>query len=253
MRWTASPADTPVTLGGMLSRVRGTVVKRGKSARREDGDDHPGGRHGGEDRRRRLRGPRTPSAATSCRQTASCSSPARSTAAARSRTSSSTRSSPWRRRPSTSPAPSAVVIEEITEADLPEGEALPPAQAPKHVLTKLKEVLRQAAQRCGRGGTPAGVSLELHTNGQVIELRAGSGPRRRRRRPAAGRACGAGGLPPPPRPVRARGPGPRGRRGRGEAVRRGREQGRPQLRDARRRRPEHRPVLRPLCGWRPQE
>ena len=166
------PADTPVTLGGMLSRVRGTVVKRGKSAGAKMAmitlEDDTGAK---------IDGVAFADTYAQCSNQLQTDRVVLITGKVDRR-----REEPNIVLDKVVPVEEAaqhlttavrVVIEEITEADLPKGETLPPARAPEQVLTKLKEVLRQAAQRCDRNGTPAGVSLELHTNDQVIELRLG--------------------------------------------------------------------------------
>ncbi|BAM04586.1 DNA polymerase III subunit alpha [Phycisphaera mikurensis] len=172
------PADTPVVLGGMLSRVRGTVVKRGKSAGAKMAmitlEDDTGAKIDG---------------VAFADTYAQCSNHLQTDRVVL------LAGKVDRRREEPNivldkviPVEDAaehltravrIVIEEVTEADLPPGERLPPAQAPEHVLTKLREVLRQAAQRIHNGGTPAGVSLELHVRGdgqgddQVVEMRLG--------------------------------------------------------------------------------
>ncbi len=173
------PADTPVTLGGMLSRVRGTVVKRGKSAGAKMAmitlEDDTGAKIDG---------------VAFADTYAQCSNELQTDRVVL------VVGKVDRRREEPNividkvvPVEAAaqhltravrIVIEEVTEADLAEGETLPPAQAPEQVLTKLREVLRQAAQRCGRGGNPAGVTLELHcpspsggAGNQIVELRLG--------------------------------------------------------------------------------
>ena len=166
------PADTPVTLGGMLSRVRGTIVKRGKSAGAKMAmitlEDDTGAK---------IDGVAFADTYAQCSNQLQTDRVVLITGKVDRR-----REEPnivldkvieVEQAPQHLTRAVRIVIEEITDADLAEGETLPPAQAPEHVLTKLREVLRQAAQRCGRGGTPSGVSLELHTNGQVIELRLG--------------------------------------------------------------------------------
>ena len=173
------PADTPVTLGGMLSRVRGTVVKRGKSAGAKMAmitlEDDTGAK---------IDGVAFADTYAQCSNDLQTNRVVLLTGKVDRR-----REEPNIVLDKVIPVEEAsrfltsavrIVVEEVTEADLAEGERLPPAQPPEQVLGKLKEVLRQAAQRTHLGGNPAGVSLELHTADQVVELRLGPDPRRGR-------------------------------------------------------------------------
>lgn len=173
------PADTPVTLGGMLSRVRGTVVKRGKSAGAKMAmitlEDNTGAK---------IDGVAFADTYAQCSNELQTDRVVLITGKVDRRREEPNividRVVPVEDAPRHLTRAVRVVIEEIGERELAAGERLPPAQAPNHLLTKLREVLRQAAQRTDRGGTPAGVSLELHIpsadggpGGQVIELRLG--------------------------------------------------------------------------------